>query len=132
VDAVRGDRGYGPRLHPEGDLRHREGSDPAVLKHARGLLVAAILCNDATLDEPRWKMVGDPTAGALIVAGRKAGLDETRLREQLPRLDEIPFDSERQYMATLHAAVDGRHLVSLKGAPEAWRAFAGTSPKVDR
>jgi cation-transporting ATPase F len=47
------------------------------------------------------RIVGDPTEGALLVVARKAGLDETNSAEELfPRLDEIPFDSARQYMAT--------------------------------
>lgn len=86
----------------------------------RQLLVAGALCNDAGLecDDGRWRIVGDPTEGALVVAARKALLDESALREALPRLDEIPFSSERQFMATLHGTADGRALVYLKGAPE--------------
>lgn len=88
--------------------------------NVRQLLVAATLCNDATLDldEGRWKIVGDPTEGALVVAARKMGLEETSLRDVFPREDEIPFDSARQYMATLHAGRDGGALICLKGAPE--------------
>ncbi|HUG23736.1 hypothetical protein [Piscinibacter sp.] len=70
------------------------------------------------MDAGRWKIVGDPTEGALVVAARKAKLDEDALREAHARLDEIPFDSERQFMVTLHAALDGGMLVCAKGAPE--------------
>jgi magnesium-transporting ATPase (P-type) len=79
-----------------------------------------VLCSDATLEQEagRWKIVGDPTEGALVVAARKAKLDEDALRETHERLDEIPFDSERQYMVTLHTATEGGCLVCVKGAPE--------------
>ena len=86
----------------------------------RQLLVAGVLCNDARLecDDGHWRIVGDPTEGALIVAARKATLDESMLRDAYTRKDEIPFSSERQLMATLHGADDGRAAVYLKGAPE--------------
>jgi magnesium-transporting ATPase (P-type) len=85
----------------------------------RQLLVAGVLCNDAALecDDGHWHIVGDPTEGALVVAARKAALDETALREAFPRRDEIPFSAERQFMATLHDHVD-RQVIYLKGAPE--------------
>jgi len=49
-------------------------------------------------------VVGDPTEGALIVAARKAGLTQQALEQEMPRLDTIPFESDFQYMATLHKA----------------------------
>jgi len=63
-------------------------------------------------------VVGDPTEGALVVAARKAALDDAALRAQFPRRDEIPFSSERQLMATVHDTSEGRLLVCVKGAPE--------------
>ena len=78
-------------------------------------LTAGLLCNDSQLVEMdgRWTVQGDPTEGALIVAARKAGLDPD-LVVYPARLDAIPFDSQHQYMATLHA--DG--MVYVKGAAE--------------
>jgi cation-transporting ATPase F len=64
-----------------------------------------------------WEVVGDPTEGALLVVARKAGLDERTLQKIFPRLDEIPFDSARQYMATLHE-IEGVRLAYFKGALE--------------
>jgi cation-transporting ATPase F len=61
-----------------------------------------------------WEVVGDPTEGALLVVARKAGLDERTLQKLFPRLDEIPFDSARQYMATLHE-IEGVRLAYFKG-----------------
>jgi cation-transporting ATPase F len=84
-------------------------------------LRAGMLCNDTLLVqvEGRWDIQGDPTEGSLIVAAAKAGLDANVLREELPRVDAIPFESEYQYMATLHEQGLGRpRLVYVKGAVE--------------
>jgi cation-transporting ATPase F len=85
------------------------------------LLTAGALCNDAQHVERdgRWTIVGDPTEGALLVAAKKAGIDLNRLNEQFPRVDAIPFESERQFMATLHRSDSGRDsVIYLKGAVE--------------
>jgi magnesium-transporting ATPase (P-type) len=64
----------------------------------------AILCNDAALRERdgQWMVRGDPMEGALLVFGVKAGLDIEAERKTSPRTDEIPFDAEHRFMATLH------------------------------
>lgn len=88
----------------------------------RECLRAGVLCNDSVLaeEEGRWNVQGDPTEGALLVAGAKAGIDASALLAELPRVDAIPFESEHQYMATLHdAGADRARLVYLKGAVEA-------------
>ncbi|MDW8242616.1 MAG: cation-transporting P-type ATPase [Thermogemmata sp.] len=80
-------------------------------------LRAGMLCNEAVLLE--GQIQGDPTEAALIVVARKAGLDQHVLQEELPRLDVLPFESERQYMATLHDTGPDRHrIVYLKGSVE--------------
>ncbi|KPQ25569.1 MAG: Ca2+-transporting ATPase [Halomonas sp. HL-48] len=85
----------------------------------RHFLKVAVLCNDAELaeDEGRWRIHGDPTEGALVVAAAKAGLEAGTLRSDHARHDAIPFESERQYMATLHEA-HGERLLLVKGAPD--------------
>ena len=85
----------------------------------RECLLAGVLCNDAALHKANrhWEVVGDPTEGALLVVARKAGFDEGTLQKLFPRLDEIPFDSARQYMATLHD-IEGVRLAYYKGALE--------------
>ncbi|HSX38196.1 MAG TPA: cation-translocating P-type ATPase [Chlamydiales bacterium] len=70
------------------------------------LLVAlkiCILCNNAELDQSEglWKIAGDPTEGALLVAAAKAGLWKKDLEQESPFLEEIPFDSERKRMSIL-------------------------------
>ncbi len=87
----------------------------------RACLLAGALCNDAQLVERdgRWDIAGDPTEGALLVSARKAGIDSVQADGSWPRLDAIPFESERQYMATLHRAKsDHPGTVYLKGAVE--------------
>lgn len=84
-------------------------------------LVAGMLCNESQLlqKEGHWTIQGDPTEGALLVAGRKAALEESSLQSRFPRLDVIPFESERQYMATLHReAAAAASIVWAKGSVE--------------
>ena len=109
---------------PEGEftvgaakLAETPGTRAAVEKTLRG----AALANDAALvnSEGRWKVQGDPTEGALIVAARKLGVAEFELA-RFPRIAEIPFTSERKRHTTVH--VDRENLgelhVFVKGAPE--------------
>ncbi len=83
------------------------------------LLENAALCNDGTLEkkETGWQITGDPTEGALVVAAEKAGIDVRVLRKRMARQDAIPFESENQFMATLHAD-EWTSRVVVKGAPE--------------
>ena len=76
-------------------------------------LTAGYLCNNAALekDENGYSIKGDPTEGALIVSAAKAGI-----AKNLPRLDVVPFESEQQYMATLHQAEE--NIIYVKGSPE--------------
>ncbi|WP_407666455.1 cation-transporting P-type ATPase [Mycobacterium pinniadriaticum] len=86
----------------------------------RWSLLAGACCNDAALieDGGRWDVVGDPTEGAMLAVAAKAGLDRDELTTALPRLDVIPFNSERQYMATLHRDAGDDHVILAKGAVE--------------
>ncbi len=75
------------------------------------LLLIAAHCNDAEVIREEGTIIGDPTEGALAVAAEKAGI-----RGTLPRVDELPFDSQRKLMTTIHSRDS---LVALtKGAPE--------------
>jgi len=77
-------------------------------------LKAGYLCNNASLveNEDGYSIIGDPTEGALVVSATKAGITK-----KPPRLDEIPFESEQQYMATLHEE-QGGNVIYVKGSPE--------------
>lgn len=84
-------------------------------------LKAGLLCNDSVLLKKgdRWEVQGDPTEGALVVSAIKGGLSSDTVRGELPRIDAIPFESERQYMATLHdRRADNPGLIYIKGSVE--------------
>ncbi|MFF7356393.1 cation-translocating P-type ATPase [Streptomyces filipinensis] len=87
----------------------------------RDLLRAAALCSNARLVPPTgrdpWRVLGDTTEGALLVAARKAGLDPAREEAGTPRVAEHPFDSARKLMSTVHRDSDGRFFAYVKGAP---------------
>jgi Ca2+-transporting ATPase len=87
------------------------------------LLTAAALCNDASLrppsgEVPVWTALGDPTEAALLAAARKLGIDTDALPVQFPRRAEVPFDSTRRRMITVHSLPAGLVRIIVKGAPE--------------
>lgn len=103
---------------PEGEFRRDDQSvDPKDETTLLEALRVGRLCNDSQVfeEDGRWRIDGDPTEGALMTAALKAGLEKEE--EEMPRLDDIPFSSERKYMATLHGGED-RAWIYLKGAPE--------------
>lgn len=77
------------------------------------LLKNSILCNDSTSQD--GKEIGDPTEVALVNLGHKLSIDELSLRGNIERLGEIPFDSDRKLMSTLHR-IDGKNVMFTKGA----------------
>ncbi len=91
------------------------------------LLTASVLCNDATLEELEggWRIVGDPTEGALVVAAAKAALQKTALEADAPLLGEVPFDSERKLMTVVRRRAEGP-TVYVKGAPDVLVQRCGT------
>ena len=77
------------------------------------LLKNAILCNDSTSQD--GKEIGDPTEVALVNLGHKLSINELNLRDEIKRIGEIPFDSDRKLMSTLHE-IDGKNIMFTKGA----------------
>ena len=103
---------------PEGSFAVSGGSELPESLHE--MLLAGILCNDSRIVKSEaggWKVAGDPTEGALLVAARKAGLDEKELQKHYVRLDEQPFSSETKQMITLNQFGDSVKAI-IKGAPE--------------
>lgn len=88
-----------------------KGNDKAV----NGLVAESVLCNDGAINGET--AVGDPTETALLSFCRTIGGDENKVREEFPRLQEIPFDSDRKLMSTLHFRND-RYEMLIKGAPD--------------
>jgi Ca2+-transporting ATPase len=109
----------GAGYEPRGEFK---GSEITIKtsKSLQLLLQCGLLCSDAVLEEKegKWIVKGDPTEGALIVAAVKAGLHETEERLENPRIEEIPFSSERKRMTTIHHMEDGKQMAFMKGAPE--------------
>lgn len=88
-----------------------KGNDKAM----GGLVAESVLCNDGAINGEA--AVGDPTETALLSFCRTIGGDENKVREEFPRLQEIPFDSDRKLMSTLHFRKE-RYEMLIKGAPD--------------
>ena len=105
-----------------GGLSSENGNtgDSVMTKALLHCLRAGLLCNDSKLvhKDGLPSVEGDPTEGALIVAAVKAGLKLEDESGAMPRLDSIPFESEHQFMATLHATGGGAPLAYIKGGVE--------------
>ncbi|MBP7737535.1 MAG: cation-transporting P-type ATPase [Spirochaetes bacterium] len=116
----------GTGYRPDGSiLRGGTAADIAADSALRECLVAGLLCNDSDLrrsDGGEWTVHGDPTEIALITAAVKGGLDFASLKAAMPRRDVIPFESQNQFMATLHEA-GGESRIYVKGAIEVVLGF---------
>ncbi len=108
--------GYDPNGNFSSNGSSLEPSD-----QLKELLRGAALASDARIvfseADKRWRIKGDPTEGALVVAAAKAGVKKAEVDEQYPRVNEIPFTSETKRMTTLHR-MDGKVVAYSKGAPE--------------
>jgi len=129
--------GYSPR----GDFKV-DGKDADIRKYpaARTTLWLGLLNNDSELEESgeevdgkTYRIIGDPTEGSLLVAAAKAGALHEQLDQAYPRVQEVPFDSERKRMVTVHEVREprtgdispftdhtrrGQHVIIVKGAPD--------------
>jgi len=111
----------GEGYDPEGAIRAESGEElsevPASL---RRLLEVGVLASNARLHrvEDHWRADGSPSEAALLVAARKAQFDIDALRDQSERIDEVPFSSDRKYMATLHRTSGDARRAAVKGAPD--------------
>jgi Ca2+-transporting ATPase len=126
----------GEGYRPQGDFSvEGKALDLAHNQVAAFALQASTLCSDAVLERgdeglgEEWRMVGDPTEGALVVAAAKAGMWQHELTPTLPRVAEIPFEADRKRMTTIHQVLspavvpsykefDGPYMAFVKGAPD--------------
>jgi Ca2+-transporting ATPase len=116
--------GYGP----EGNILHGGKKVTADDNEDLNLLLTgAALCSNARLlppseESPRFTVLGDPTEACLGVAAEKAGIDIHRQMEETPRLRELPFESRRKRMTTIHQLkqpIEGtKRIAYVKGAPK--------------
>ena len=133
-------KGYAP---VGGFMRNGSSFDPAGDRAVSLLLHGGLMCNDARLERNEengsqgWLIAGDPTEGALVVAAAKAGLRHGEVEKVLPRVMEVPFDSDRKRMTTVHEWKGGSgaqpfaghepFLAFVKGAPD---VILGLSDKI--
>ncbi len=111
--------GYEPTgefLQDGGDVCHKD------VRELKLLMRSATFANDAQLVEPskpgeNWKILGDPTEASLLVAARKNGFDWERELIKNPRVFELPFDSQRKSMSSIHRS-EGKQVAYVKGAPK--------------
>ena len=112
----------GEGYEPLGEFRSEKEINKESL---RFLLQIGALCNDSSLMQDGggdWKILGDPTEGSLVVAAAKADINKQELAGRYPRVSEVPFDSDRKYMTTIHSVHDvpemgdSAYLACVKGA----------------
>lgn len=98
-----------------GSIVDKDGNDKT--EETRAILEAIVLCNDASYDPTDDSILGDPTEIAMVVAAYKAGIEKAGINETHPRVQELPFDSTRKLMSTVHDH-DGQMTMFTKGAPD--------------
>jgi Ca2+-transporting ATPase len=106
---------------PEGEVQQNE-IKIELSKHLAlaECLKAGMLCNDSRLikNQDQWGIEGDPTEAALLTAATKAGLSLQMFAETQARIDTLPFESQHQYMATLHETESDATVIYMKGSLE--------------
>jgi len=138
----------GEGYQPDGHFsNYGDPADAHAYPEALALLIGGLLASDAELERAdaeesegesegnsRYRMVGDPTEGALVVAAAKAGLWRDEVETRLPRVAEIPFDSDRKRMTTIHRGESrgleepggAEYIAYVKGAPDVMLPFCDT------
>jgi Ca2+-transporting ATPase len=111
----------GEGYEPNGEVRFEGKASDA--RHAGPLLeLATVLvgCNNAhlVLEDGTWRVIGDPTEGALLASGHKAGGSKERIERELPKHHEIPFDSDRKRRTVIRRMPNGRLRAFINGAPD--------------
>ena len=113
----------GAGYSPEGDFLHKgKPIDHREIRELELLMRSATFCNDSKLVEPdetggKWKIIGDPTEAALLVAAKKSGFNWQEQLVKNPRIMELPFDSQRKSMSSIHKG-NNKQVAYVKGAPK--------------
>ncbi|MBT6690900.1 HAD-IC family P-type ATPase [Candidatus Parcubacteria bacterium] len=110
------------------DLAVGSSRDTEVDKELDMMSKISFLCNDSVVQNPEefsdnWMIIGSPTEKALLLYGAK-GVNAKSLNKEFPRLEEVPFDSQRKFMVTRHSFDDKRDIIFIKGAPEKMLNFS--------
>lgn len=105
----------------EGTIQREDGPHAAL----DWCLKVSALCRTGSVQQVNgeWVAIGDPTESALAVFAHKGGYPLSAESHQYPQVDVVPFSSELQYMATLHADPDGQRFIAVKGATEVVTSF---------
>ncbi len=111
----------GTGYKPIGDILYKQQAvHMKTFPELSQLLLAGLLCNDAQLkkqNNDQWTIIGDPTEAALLVSSAKIGLE--KMAQNYPKLDTLAFESQHQYMATLHRTPHpSNHIIYIKGSVE--------------
>ncbi len=111
----------GVGYEPKGEFHLAPSGRAVPSAELRELVLGAALCNNAKLVPPQgekgWTILGDPTEAALLVAAAKGGLTHADAVKEYPRVRELPFDSARKRMSTIHPRGD-EEVAFIKGAPK--------------
>jgi Ca2+-transporting ATPase len=111
----------GSGYRPEGKFLNdnKEQINPTDINNLKMMLLGGALNCDARIDEDEvnYKIIGEPTEGALVVAAAKAGIQKEKIDKEYKRINEIPFDSARKMMTTFHK-IDENIISFTKGAPD--------------
>lgn len=101
----------------KGEIINTSKNNNELSNTVKMLAEGLVLCNDSIFDVNKSSILGDPTEGALIVMGKKLDIDKDDINKKYPRIEEIPFDSDRKLMSTFHNK-DGKIIMYTKGAPD--------------
>ena len=108
-------------MNPEGEFKGSDCQIPTNIQSLQMLLQGGLLCNDALLEERegKWIIKGDPyRRGPRCGRSQRQACTQPEMRLENPRVEEIPFSSERKRMTTIHQMDDGKRMAFMKGAPE--------------
>ncbi len=112
---------HGEGYTPSGEIKRKgENITTTECSPLMEIARAALLCNDAELknNQANWSVEGNPMEGALLAFAGRAGINCKEQLKQWTRTDEIPFDAQHKYMATLNHDHEDHAFIFVKGAPE--------------